>query len=94
LTIDSGPDLFDADQASDAKIKPRHRDLKKLESVLQEIVKEGDSMIKVEYSLRDTNESTNERVKWFSIFAVVVLVCSGIWQIFYLKKFFKSKKLI
>ena len=47
-----------------------------------------------EEDLRDTNESTADRVKWFSILTIVVLLCLGLWQIFYLKQYFRSKKLV
>ncbi|RLN36580.1 hypothetical protein BBJ28_00021817, partial [Nothophytophthora sp. Chile5] len=47
-----------------------------------------------EAAMRDTNESTNSRVLWFSFFSIVVLLGMGVWQVLYLKKFFKSKKLI
>lgn len=39
-------------------------------------------------------ESTNERVKWFSTMTMCVLVVLGLWQIFYLKRFFRKKRLI
>ena len=47
-----------------------------------------------ESAMRDTNESTNARVLWFSMGSVFILVSLGIWQIFYLKRFFRAKKLI
>lgn len=94
LNVDHGPDLFDETRATDTKIKPLERELIRLESVMGSIVKELDNIVKTEHSLRDVNESTNDRVKWFSIFVVLVLIVSGIWQLFYLKRFFKSKKLI
>jgi hypothetical protein len=47
-----------------------------------------------EEELRDTNESTADRVKWFSLVTIVVLLCLGLWQIFYLKQYFRSKKLV
>jgi hypothetical protein len=39
-------------------------------------------------------ESTNFRVQWFSIFVVLVLVGLGALQILYMKRYFRSKKLI
>ena len=35
--------------------------------------------------LRDTNESTNERVKWFAIGTMGMLVALGMWQVVYLE---------
>lgn len=39
-------------------------------------------------------ESTNSRVLYFSVFSMACLVALAGWQIFYLKKFFQTKKLI
>jgi hypothetical protein len=39
-------------------------------------------------------ESTNYRVKVFSSLTVFTLVALGLWQIWYLRKYFKSKNLI
>lgn len=39
-------------------------------------------------------ESTNTRVLYFSVFSMSCLVVLAIWQIFYLRRFFKAKKLI
>jgi hypothetical protein len=42
-----------------------------------------------EVKLRDTNESTNERVKWFAIGTMAILVALGGWQIVYLRAYFR-----
>ena len=47
-----------------------------------------------EEEMRDTNESTNSRVLYFSIFSMCCLIGLATWQVLYLRKFFKSKKLI
>lgn len=44
--------------------------------------------------MRDTNESTNSRVLYFSIFSMCCLLGLATWQVLYLRKYFKSKKLI
>jgi hypothetical protein len=41
-----------------------------------------------------TSESTNNRVTFWSIGQLVVLVVLGVWQMRHLKSFFKSKKLV
>ena len=51
-------------------------------------------MKKREEEHRDTNESTNERMLHFSIFSMVCLLLLAIWQVIYLKSYFKQKKLI
>ncbi len=47
-----------------------------------------------EMKLRDTNESTNERVKWFALGTMGMLVALGVWQVAYLRAYFRSKHLI
>lgn len=41
---------------------------------------------------RDTAESTNGRVKWWSIFQMAVLVAEGIFQVWWLKRFFEVRR--
>ena len=47
-----------------------------------------------EQKLRDTNESTNERVKWFALTIMATLLGLGTWQVVYLRAYFRSKHLI
>lgn len=46
-----------------------------------------------EERFRDTSESTNARVMWWSIIQTVVLLITGLYSLSNLKGFFKSKKL-
>jgi len=41
---------------------------------------------------RNTNESTNGRVIWWSLFEVLVLLAMSLWQIYYLRRFFEVKR--
>eukprot|EP01104_Vermistella_antarctica_P018598 TRINITY_DN694_c0_g2_i2.p1 TRINITY_DN694_c0_g2~~TRINITY_DN694_c0_g2_i2.p1 ORF type:complete len:240 (+),score=70.70 TRINITY_DN694_c0_g2_i2:45-722(+) len=47
-----------------------------------------------EQSLRDTTESTNARVIWWTFAEFAVVLFCGLWQVKHLKAFFKSKKLV
>lgn len=38
---------------------------------------------------RNTAESTNARVKWWSIFQLAVLIGEGVFQVWWLKRFFE-----
>lgn len=40
---------------------------------------------------RNTAESTNARVKWWSIFQLGVLIGEGVFQVWWLKRFFEVK---
>lgn len=44
--------------------------------------------------LLSVSESTNTRVLYFSIFSMCCLIGLATWQVFYLRRFFKAKKLI
>jgi hypothetical protein len=54
-----------------------------------EIVSEMDYLRTREQKLRDTNESTNERVKWFAFGTMGALVGLGVWQVIYLRAYFR-----
>ena len=69
-------------------------EMRKLEGVVKEIVDELNYLKRREARMRDTNESTNERVWWFSILTISTLVSLGIWQIIYLRQYFRRKHLI
>jgi hypothetical protein len=47
-----------------------------------------------EERFRATSESTNQRVLWWSIAQLIVLVIAGFWQMRHLKGFFETKKLV
>lgn len=95
LDIDIGADAKDwsAIQAGE-KLKPVEAELRRIEEVVGEIVTEMDYLRSREQKLRDTNESTNERVKWFGWLTMGMLVTLGAWQVVYLRSYFKSKHLI
>ena len=46
-----------------------------------------------EIEFRNTSESTNSRVQWWSIFQTIICVASGVWQTLHLKNYFRKKKL-
>jgi len=95
LDIDIGADAKDwsAIQASE-KLKPVEMELRRIEETVAEIVTEMDYLRTREQKLRDTNESTNERVKWFALGTMGLLVGLGAWQVVYLRAYFRSKHLI
>ncbi|KAF7694555.1 transmembrane emp24 domain-containing protein 10 [Silurus meridionalis] len=76
------------------KLKPLEVELRRLEDLSESIVNDFAYMKKREEEMRDTNESTNMRVLYFSVFSMCCLVGLATWQVFYLRRFFKAKKLI
>ncbi|KOS20082.1 Endoplasmic reticulum vesicle protein 25 [Escovopsis weberi] len=95
LDIDIGADAKDwsAIQAAE-KLKPVEAELRRVEESVQEIVGGMEYLRFREHKLRDTNESTNNRVKWFGIGTTWLLVVLWAWQIMYLRAYFRSKHLI
>ena len=91
LDIDIGADAKDwsAVQATE-KLKPVETELRKIEEMVAEIVSEMDYLRTREQKLRDTNESTNTRVKWFAFSTMGMLVALGAWQIIYLRAYFRQ----
>nr|ACO14682.1 Transmembrane emp24 domain-containing protein 10 precursor [Caligus clemensi] len=77
-----------------AKLKPLEVELKRLEDLSESIVQDFAHMRRREEEMRDTNESTNSRVLYFSIFSMCCLLSLATWQVLYLRRYFKSKKLI
>ena len=90
LDIDIGADAKDwsAIQAAE-KLKPVETELRRIEELVQEIVNQMEYLKHREYKLRDTNESTNERVKWFAFGTMGMLVGLGVWQVIYLRAYFR-----
>ncbi|KAI0164344.1 emp24/gp25L/p24 family/GOLD-domain-containing protein [Hypoxylon sp. FL1284] len=95
LDIDIGADAKDwsAIQATE-KLRPVETELRRIEESIAEIVREMDYLRAREQKLRDTNESTNTRVKWFGIGTTFLLIGLWGWQIMYLRAYFRSKHLI
>lgn len=95
LDVDIGADARDwsAIQAAE-KLKPVEVELRRIEDLVNEVVVDMDYLRAREQRLRDTNESTNERVKWFALLTMAGLVSVGGWQVVYLRNYFKRKHLI
>lgn len=76
------------------KLKPLELKLQQLEDLSENIVKDFSHMRRREAEMRDTNESTSNRVLYSSILGMCCLLGLVGWQIIYLRRYFKSKKLI
>lgn len=95
LDFESGAEARDwnALQAAE-KLKPAEVDLQKVHEMIREITYESHYLKAREERMRNTNESTNDRVKYFSILVIFSLVGLGVWQIQYLRHYFKVKHII
>ncbi|EFN87425.1 transmembrane emp24 domain-containing protein bai isoform X2 [Harpegnathos saltator] len=77
-----------------AKLKPVEVELKRLEDLSEAIVQDFARMRKNEEEMRDTNETTNTRVLYFSLLSICILFGLSTWQLFYFRRYFRMKKLI
>ncbi|KAG0369337.1 emp24/gp25L/p24 family/GOLD-domain-containing protein [Gamsiella multidivaricata] len=95
IDFEIGSETIDyAKLAEQEKLKPMEVELRKLEDLVKDILDNMEHLQAREARMRNTNESTNARVQWFSTLTMCVLVALGLWQIFYLKRFFRKKRLI
>ena len=65
--------------------------MRQLSELLAQVKDEQSYIVVRERTHRNTAESTNGRVKWWSIFQLGVLVGEGIFQVWWLKRFFEVK---
>uniref|UniRef100_A0A8C0A9V2 GOLD domain-containing protein n=1 Tax=Bos mutus grunniens TaxID=30521 RepID=A0A8C0A9V2_BOSMU len=80
--------------AANDKLTLLHLRIQRLVEQVEKIQKEQEYQRRREEHFRQTSESTNQRVLWWSILQTLILVATGIWQMQHLKSFFKAKKLV
>lgn len=73
---------------------PLEKEVRTLGELLNQVKDEQEYIVLRERVHRNTAESTNSRVKWWSVFQLVVLVANCIFQVFYLKRFFEVKRIV
>ncbi|KAF8915816.1 emp24/gp25L/p24 family/GOLD-domain-containing protein [Mucidula mucida] len=78
----------------DDVVAPIEREIRSLASGLTSVKDEQEYIVVRERTHRNTAESTNSRVKWWSIVQAVVLFSVVAWQVYYLKSFFEVKRVI
>jgi len=75
-------------------VAPVEREVRSLAIGLLTVKDEQEYIVVREKRHRDTAESTNDRVKWWSVLQAVVLFSVVAWQVYYLKSFFEVKRII
>lgn len=70
----------------DGHTAPIEKEIRALAQALEAVKDEQEYIVVRERLHRDTAESTNDRVKWWSIIQTVVVFAVCGWQIFYLKR--------
>ncbi|EAU84515.2 COPII-coated vesicle protein [Coprinopsis cinerea okayama7 len=80
--------------SGDDVVAPVEREIRALAAALTSVKDEQEYVKLRERRHRNTAESTNGRVKWWSIIQAVVLFAVVGWQVYYLKSFFEVKRVI
>ncbi|CAF0827861.1 unnamed protein product [Rotaria sp. Silwood1] len=95
LDIDIGEHAIDYQQiGAREKLTELQLRVRQLLDQVQQITKEQNYQRYREERFRATSESTNQRVLWWSLAQLIVLVIAGFWQMRHLKGFFEAKKLV
>lgn len=66
-------------------VAPIEREIRTLANGLTSVKDEQEYIVIRERTHRNTAESTNSRVKWWSVFQALVLFAVVAWQVYYLK---------
>lgn len=95
MDIEVGEHAVDYNEvASKEKLTELQLRVRQLLDQVEQISKEQNYQRYREERFRQTSESTNSRVFWWSVAQMTILVLTGLWQMKHLKKFFEAKKLV
>lgn len=95
MDIQVGEHAIDyAQVAQKEKMSELQLRIRQLINQVDQITKEQNYQRYREERFRQTSESTNKRVLWWSLAQLVILVGMGFWQMRHLKTFFETKKLV
>ncbi|KAL9090374.1 MAG: hypothetical protein Q9159_002001 [Coniocarpon cinnabarinum] len=78
----------------EAPSDPLEKEVRRLSELLAQVRDEQSYIVVRERTHRNTAESTNARVKWWSVFQIGVLVGEGIFQVWWLQRFFEVKRVV
>jgi hypothetical protein len=95
LDIETGVGATDYDEIARLEsLSAMELEVRRLNDAVHEIIAEQIYQKKRETAFRNTSESTNSIVMWWSIGQTVLLLASAFWQIRHLKNFFHQKKVV
>ncbi|KAK9235061.1 emp24/gp25L/p24 family/GOLD-domain-containing protein [Lipomyces kononenkoae] len=80
--------------ATETPTDPLEKEVKSLSTIVDQVKDELQYLLLRERVHRNTAESTNSRVKWWSLFQLGVVAGTGIFQVYYLKRFFEVKSVV
>lgn len=76
---------------SEAPSDPLEAEIRTLSNTLAQVKDEQAYIVVRERTHRNTAESTNTRVKWWSVFQLGVLIGEAVFQVWWLKRFFEVR---
>ncbi|KAL2367130.1 hypothetical protein RJ035_006888 [Blastomyces gilchristii] len=79
---------------SEVPIDPLEAEVRLLSEELSQVKDEQSYIVVRERTHRNTAESTNGRVKWWSIFQLAIIIGESIFQVWWLKRFFEVKRVV
>lgn len=94
LDVRLGVEAKQYDTASNDKLQKLETDLTKLEDLTNSVIADFAHLKQRESEMQDTNESTSNRIFWQTVVSLIVFMFLGGFQVYHLKKYFRSKKLI
>lgn len=94
LDVRLGVEAKQYDTATTDKLQKLETDLTKLEDLTNSVIEDFAHLKRRENEMQDTNASTSNRIFWQTLISMFVVLGLAGWQIFYLRQFFRSRKLI
>ncbi|KAK2760751.1 p24 complex component [Arachnomyces sp. PD_36] len=79
---------------SEIEADPLEAEVRKLSETVSQVKDEQSYIVVREKTHRNTAESTNSRVKWWSVGQLLVLFGEGVFQVWWLKRFFEVKRVV
>jgi hypothetical protein len=79
---------------SEAPQDPLEKEVRTLSELIAQVKDEQGYIVVRERTHRNTAESTNARVKWWSLFQIIILFGEGIFQVWWIKRFFEVKRVV
>ncbi|GEQ67436.1 hypothetical protein JCM33374_g1101 [Metschnikowia sp. JCM 33374] len=68
--------------------------ISRLNQLTSDVKAEQNYLVIRERTHRNTAESTNSRVKWWSVFQIIVVALNSLFQVYYLKRFFEVRSVV
>ncbi|ROT37360.1 endosomal protein P24B [Sodiomyces alkalinus F11] len=78
----------------DLPADPLEKEVRQMAELLAQVKDEQFYIVARERTHRNTAESTNARVKWWNVFVIGLVVGEGVFQVWWLRRFFEVKRVV